>query len=199
VAARIAIVYGTTEGQTAKIAQHLAARGRARGHEVEVRNVAELPRAFDLGRYDGVVIGASIHLGRHQRRLLRWVREHRSELARRPAAWFTVCLGIRSRHAGDRAMARSFPEQMTKSTGFEPGATAVFAGACKYTAYNWLVRLVLREISRREGGSTDTSRDHEYTDWAEVDAFGDAFFARFEATSTHPPAPTAALGSLAPS
>jgi menaquinone-dependent protoporphyrinogen IX oxidase len=28
----------------------------------------------------------------------------------------------------------------------------------------------MKHIAEKEGGSTDTSRDHEYTDWARLDA-----------------------------
>jgi menaquinone-dependent protoporphyrinogen oxidase len=47
------------------------------------------------------------------------------------------------------------------------------AGAVLYTKYNFLVRFVMKQISKSEGGSTDTSRDHEYTDWAALDRFVD--------------------------
>jgi menaquinone-dependent protoporphyrinogen oxidase len=31
----------------------------------------------------------------------------------------------------------------------------------------------MRAVARREGGSTDTTRDHEYTDWDAVNRFAD--------------------------
>ncbi len=47
----------------------------------------------------------------------------------------------------------------------------MIAGALKYTQYNWFIRWVMKGIARKEGGSTDTSRDHEYTDWRQVAAY----------------------------
>jgi menaquinone-dependent protoporphyrinogen oxidase len=35
----------------------------------------------------------------------------------------------------------------------------------------------MKWISKREGGSTDTSRDHEYTDWVSVERFAEEFIA----------------------
>ena len=49
--------------------------------------------------------------------------------------------------------------------------TATFAGALRYSRYGWLKRRLMRSIARREGGDTDTSRDHVYTDWDAVDRF----------------------------
>ena len=39
---------------------------------------------------------------------------------------------------------------------------------------------MMKRIVRSKPGnlSTDTSRDHEYTDWAEVERFGEDFLAR---------------------
>jgi menaquinone-dependent protoporphyrinogen oxidase len=33
----------------------------------------------------------------------------------------------------------------------------------------------MKQISKKEGGSTDTSRDHEYTDWKSVERFAENF------------------------
>lgn len=177
---RIAIVYGTTEGQTARIAQHLGAFARAQGYGADVLHAAELPDEFDLEDYDGVIVGASIHEGRHQRYVVRGVKQHKAALSRIPSAWFSVCLAIHSVNTKERAEAAAFPRQMAEKTGWKPDASAVFAGALMYTKYSWLKRMVLKQIARKEGGSTDTSRDHEYTDWAQVDRFADALLDRVD-------------------
>jgi menaquinone-dependent protoporphyrinogen oxidase len=46
-----------------------------------------------------------------------------------------------------------------------------------FTKYNPFIRFVLRRIARAKGLSTDVSRDHEYTDWEQVDRFARAFVA----------------------
>jgi menaquinone-dependent protoporphyrinogen oxidase len=176
--AKVAVLYGTSEGQTAKIAQHIAGIGRQHGHLVDVRHVADLDESFDLNAYDGVVIGASIHEGHHQRYVHRWIRAHRAALEERPTAAFTVCLAIRSENADERAEAQGFAQLYETGTGWKPDVSEVFAGALKYTEYNWLVRMVMKRIAKHEGGSTDTSKDTEYTDWAEVNVFANDFFDR---------------------
>jgi menaquinone-dependent protoporphyrinogen oxidase len=56
-------------------------------------------------------------------------------------------------------------------TGWIPARSLAVAGALAYTQYGFLKKFVLRQIAKRAGGSTDTSCDHEYTDWPAVDRF----------------------------
>jgi menaquinone-dependent protoporphyrinogen oxidase len=62
-------------------------------------------------------------------------------------------------------------EEFFTATGFRATTHKPIAGALLYRQYNWLVRLVMKRIAKAEGGSTDTSRDHEYTDWVDLDRF----------------------------
>ena len=62
-------------------------------------------------------------------------------------------------------------QQFIDATGLDPEMVGLFAGALAYTRYGWLKRAVMKRIVASEGGNTDTSRDHEYTDWDAVDDF----------------------------
>jgi menaquinone-dependent protoporphyrinogen oxidase len=63
---RIYIPYATSEGQTAKIAEYLADVVRAHGHEADAVDMKESGDALPPG-YDGVIVGASIHMGQHDK------------------------------------------------------------------------------------------------------------------------------------
>jgi hypothetical protein len=65
-------------------------------------------------------------------------------------------------------------KSLTFSTRY---VTASFAGALEYTQYNRLERALMKRIAKKEGGFTDTSNDHEYTDWAQVTNFAERFSA----------------------
>ena len=56
-------------------------------------------------------------------------------------------------------------------SGFRPARVGRFAGALRYRAYSWPLRLMMRLISGSQGRPTDTGRDHELTDWDQVDRF----------------------------
>jgi len=60
-------------------------------------------------------------------------------------------------------------------TGWYPPLAEGIAGAIAYTRYNPFVRWQMRRICAKVGGPTDTSRDHELTDWTQVQRFAEAF------------------------
>ena len=57
----VLIVYGTTEGQTRKIAEWTAKRIRERGHQAKLLDSAALESDLDLDSYDAIMIAASVH------------------------------------------------------------------------------------------------------------------------------------------
>jgi hypothetical protein len=61
-----------------------------------------------------------------------------------------------------------------------------FAGRLAYTQYGPIKRLILRLIAQREGGSTDTRRDHELTDWTDVARFAETWHRRLERPKVAP-------------
>src|SRR5262249_10815010 len=76
-----------------------------------------------------------------------------------------------------RAAAAVTVEQMIQrfltETGWHPQRIKAVAGALMYSRYNRLVRFVMKRIAKASGGSTDTSMDHEYTDWAALNRLVD--------------------------
>jgi len=172
---RILVLYGTTDGHTAKVAARLGDALRSRALAVDVVLAGRdrtIPRADD---YAAVVVAASVHAGGYQRRVRRWVCEQAPALAARPTAFVSVCLGVLQRDPSvDRELA-SIMGRFLEATGWRPTTTKVVAGALLYTQYNWLKRRIMKRIVAKAKGDIDTSRDYEYTDWAEVEAFAREF------------------------
>jgi menaquinone-dependent protoporphyrinogen oxidase len=173
--ARVAVIYGTTEGQTAAIAERVAGALADAGHDPALLHGSHLPAGFEIGAYDGVVVGASVHVGKHQRYVTRFVRDHAAALNGMPSAFFSVSLTAAAGTDEARETARGLLETFLSETGWEPDATAVFAGALRYSEYGLLTRYAMRRIARQYGDDTDTSRDYEYTDWEAVDRFAAEF------------------------
>jgi len=184
---RILVFYGTTTGQAGKIARFLANELRGLGIAVDLVRAGE--GTPDPVGYDGVIVTASIHAGGYQRPVLRWVRDHAVALRRQPAALLTVCLGVLQREAEVYRDLLRIRQHFTTQTGWDPDRHAFVAGALRYTEYGFLKRLVMRWIAGRAGGSTDTSRDHEYTDWAELGRFARAFSRECGLLPEAPPVP----------
>jgi menaquinone-dependent protoporphyrinogen oxidase len=174
---RILIVYGTSYGQTAKIAREMARVLTAAGHTVTLVRGDELPPALSLRTFDGVIIGASVLRGHHQRYIERFVRRHCDTLSSIPSAFFSVSGAAASQDPRQQEDARRVVDRFLTITQWHPRQTATVAGAMAYTKYSPLMRLLLKYISRRNGGPTDTSRDHEFTDWTQVERFAADFVA----------------------
>ena len=169
------IAYATSYGQTAKIAARMADLLMASGEAVTLVNAGNHPRDLHAGEFDGVMIGGSIIGGRHQRALVRFVREHRAVLNTLPSAFFSVSGSAASPLETERARARQFVDQFLDMTGWHPMLTETFGGAIAYTKYNPLIRWLAKRGAQAAGGPTDTSRDHEVTDWSQVKRFVQAF------------------------
>jgi menaquinone-dependent protoporphyrinogen oxidase len=176
--ARILVIYGTTDGQTAKIAAALGRDLRSHGQVADVIHAGNsTPGPSD---YDGVIVAASVHAGGYQRDLRRWVRRHVADLSHTPNAFVSVCLGVLQHDPAVDCDLAAIRERFVVATGWRPMTTKVVAGALPYTHYNWAKRLVLKRIVQKAGGDTDTSRDYEYTDWDDLRTFARTFAATVE-------------------
>jgi menaquinone-dependent protoporphyrinogen oxidase len=174
----ILIVYGSQHGQAAKIALRIAERLRRQGdEEVTVLCGDDLPLGLALDGYSGVVVGASVRFGRHQRYIERFVREHARELAVKPSVFFSVSGSGAGKSTAERREAEAAVSRFLAATGWRALEVATFGGAIAYTKYGAVTRWLMRSLARRKGVSTDISRDHELTDWRAVERFADRFLA----------------------
>lgn len=172
----VLILYATVEGQTRKIATHVADRLDALGEEVELVALSgERPGDPIPSRFVRAVLCAPIHMGRYPSPFVHYLQRHAAELAAVPTAFVSVSLGVASDMEEDRRDARQVPQELLDKVGWEPDALHHAAGALKYLEYDYFKRWVMRRIARREGMPIDTSTDHEMTDWSALDGFIDAF------------------------
>jgi menaquinone-dependent protoporphyrinogen oxidase len=130
-----------------------------------------------------VVVGASIHYGRHPRHLRSLVRTHLGALQARPSAFFSVSLSAGGPGAKPDA-ARRYLEFFLRETGWVPELRATFAGALQFSKYGPFKRLLMVAFVGLAGGDTDTSRDYEYTDWDDVERLAQAFAERLPTSPT---------------
>lgn len=172
---RVLILYGTCEGQTAKIAEYIAQVIRGRGgeaHPVDIMGAGPL----HVEDYDGVIVGASVHMGKHENYVRDFVGKHRDALGRVPTAFFSVSLAAHEDTDAAREEVEGYIGRFMHDTGWHPGKVGVFAGALLYTRYGFLKRWMMKKIAGSKGSAdTDTSRDYIYTDWAGVEHFAEEF------------------------
>ena len=178
---KILIGYGTTEGQTARITEYIADVMRSQGHEAHVLDLKE-SKDLALESYDAVIVGGSIHMGRHEEHVADFVRKNRVSLERLLSAFFSVSLAAH----GDMENARAYVKNFEQETGWRPMQVGYFGGALLYRQYGLLKRLMMKKIVRDKPGnlSLDTSRNHEYTEWDDVQRFAEEFLRRLVSDDT---------------
>ena len=156
----VLVLYSSVEGHTERIAHRIAEVLRSRGHAVDLAPAAG---EIDLSRYAGVIVGASVHYGRHPAALEKWLRT--AALQGRTSAFFSVSLGAKERYA----------TRFLRRAGWRPHLTAVFRGALKYSKYGPIKRRVVQAFAAVGGHDTDATMDYDYTNWKAVEDFATAF------------------------
>lgn len=176
----VLIAYGTTEGQTATIAEYIADALRAQGHLAEAYDVHDLPDGIP-DRFEAVLVGASVHMGKHDKHVVELVERTLPRLEALPSGFFSVSLAAH----GDGEEAQSYLDDFEHETGWHPDHVALFAGALLYTRYGFLKRRLMKKIAQDKPGGlgVDTSRDYVYTEWDGVRRFVDDFAAGLPAAA----------------
>ncbi len=179
----ILVLYATREGHTQKVAERVARVLGEQGFDVALHDVREVG-APNWENYQAAILAASIHVGRHEREMVQFVKRRRAELERLPTAFLSVSMAEAdaenvARDAAIREQAEADVEKAIEKfiadTGWTPGETRAVAGALPYTKLNFIVRFLLRRIVETKGGPTDTSHDYVFTDWPALDRFATSF------------------------
>lgn len=177
--AKILVLYASFDGQTERVAQRLCEVLVRAGHAVTLRRAGEALTARGVEEHDAVIVGGAVRYGRHARKLEELVGACAGAIASRPNAFFSVSLSAGGPGAKPATAGRQI-EEFCVRTGWRPQEVAAFAGALRYRKYNPLIRFMMRLIVGAAGGDTDTSRDHEYTDWEAVERFAARFSGRLQ-------------------
>ena len=172
---KLLLVYGTTEGQTQKIARFVADHVTQQGHQAQLLNAIDATQTVDPRGFDAVIIAASLHAGRYQSALIHFVTEHLAAIDVRPNAFLSVSLAAAGDDEDDIEGLERCVANFIHETGWTPRSVHHVAGAFRYTSYDFLKRWAMKYIAYRKGGPTDTSRDYELTDWDDLMRFVDSF------------------------
>jgi len=183
---RVAVLFATREGHAKRIAERIVFDLLSLGFDSDLLAVKRhLP--FDLNHYSAALLVASVHAGHHEKEMVRFVRDHKQELETIPTAFVSVTLSEAGAEMAEKSPAEhaQFVRDVDLMLGrffcetrWLPSVAKPVAGALLYTHYNFLVRMVMKNIARKAGASTDTSRDYDYTNWPDLDKFVGDFTAR---------------------
>jgi menaquinone-dependent protoporphyrinogen oxidase len=186
--ARILVAYASTEGQTRKIADYLVDTLRTRGHAVDCLDCASPaaaqfapPAAGANGAWAGVILAGSVHQSKYQAALVHFASTQRAWLATLPCAFVSVSLMALLDDDATRGELERLAHEFCAQAGIAPALVLQARGALRYTQYDWFKRMMMKLIAQKQGAGTDTSRDHEFTNWDELQQFADRFAALLSA------------------
>ncbi|HVS78054.1 MAG TPA: flavodoxin domain-containing protein [Steroidobacteraceae bacterium] len=169
---KLLLVYGTTEGQTQKVAGFVADQLAKLGHQAKVVNAIEkIAATVDPRDFDAAIIAASLHAGHYQSAIIHFVSKNLAAINEHPNAFLSVSLAAAGEDEDDMLGLKQCLAKFTQQTGWTPRLTHHVAGAFRYTSYDFLKRWAMKYIAYRKGGPTDTSRDYELTDWEDLARF----------------------------
>lgn len=167
---KILIAYGTTEGHTRTICEQVRDWLVESGHQVDLIDTKAKAIEPSFSDVECVIIAGSLHQEKHQSSLLRFVKKHRDALGKVPSLMLSVSLTAVLRDDKHLAEAMVCVDRFTIDAGWTPKSVHLVAGALKYTEYDWMKRMLMKMIVKKNGGDVDTHHDYVYTDWDDLKA-----------------------------
>jgi menaquinone-dependent protoporphyrinogen oxidase len=173
----VLVAYGTTEGSIRRVAEFIANALKVRGVEIDLLDSATERAALVEPVYAAAIVCGSLHRHGYQASLPRFVKEKKAWLAGLPAAFVAVSMTAALKDDRSRDQLRMIAKAFFRKTGWMPAITEHVAGALRYSQYAYCKRPIMKLIVKQRGRKTDTSRDHEYTDWEALTRFVESVLA----------------------
>lgn len=176
------IVYGTKEGQTAKIAERIGDIIRQLGHTVDIFDARNTSKSLSVDGYNGILVGSSIHMMQWSNDARNFVRDNITPIKNVSSAFFSVSMAAAGKDPKAASGVNQWVQKFLDSTSWHPKTVGNFAGCLAYTKYGFITRWFMKSIAWAQNQPTDTSKDYEYTDWDQVKTFAEDFV---QQTETH--------------
>lgn len=168
--ANILIIFSTTDGHTKEICQRLKPVIEEQKHQVTLKSIDDTFNV-DLNAFDKIVIGASIRYGKHSKQVYEFINKNEQTLASKPNAFFSVNVVARKPNK-NTPETNPYLKKFLKHISWHPKELAVFAGKVDYPKYTFWERLMIQLIMLMTKGPTDPKSTTEFTDWKQVEHFG---------------------------
>lgn len=174
---RILVAYASREGQTEKIAHHIARRIEDAGLAVRLVNLMQGPTEAGSDDCDAAILAASVHRGRHDQELSAFIMRHAPALRAVPTAFVCVSLSAASVNPHDRSAMDELVQSFFYDVGWYPDHVEHVAGAVRDKQLSLLERYAVHTVMYQKDIPSHPSGDTELTNWAAVDVFVDRFVA----------------------
>jgi menaquinone-dependent protoporphyrinogen oxidase len=181
------VAFGTSEGQTRKIAKAVADRIRDGGHDVDLFDTAARATDLHVASYDKIVVAGSVHQQRHQESLEVFVAAKLAELQTKSTLFLSVSLSA-AFPEGQRD-AQTYIDGFLTEVGWRPTRSLMIAGALRYAEYDYFKAQIIEHIVLRGRTISGSEGDHELTDWESLFRVVDDFIRVRQVTAEDPTTP----------
>jgi menaquinone-dependent protoporphyrinogen oxidase len=169
----VLIAYGTTEGQTRKIAEWAAKYIRERDHLVELTDSSNSISGLSLDEFQAFIVAASVHQEQHQGTIKNFAAAHRELLNSQPSALISVSLSAVLEET--RPDAQKYVDHFISLTGWQPHMTLLLGGALRFTEYDYFQEQIVKFIVMKRAVPASGEHDREFTDWGALGCFLEEF------------------------
>ena len=168
----VLVLYFSLRGHTARVARAICRGVEAAGGRAEMMELKEaVHEGVDWSRYDVVVLGAPVIYGTYDAEFLAFVARHRAALDAKPNSFFNVSVVARTPEKATPAGNR-YLQKFLELSPWRPKDLKCIAGKVDYPAWRWHEVLMIQLIMKFTNGPTDRRAVIDYTDWADVEAYG---------------------------
>lgn len=169
--AKILLIYSTTDGHTKNICLRLQQIIESQNHEVTLISVDKI-NEISLIPFDKIIVGASIRYGKHSKLIYDFIKENFEILDSKANAFFSVNVVARKPEKNEPE-SNPYLQKFLSQIPWKPKNLAVFAGKIEYQKYNLFDRSMIRLIMWMTKGPTDPKTNVEFTNWNQVESFGE--------------------------
>jgi len=168
---KMGILYATVDGHTLKISNKLKEQLLLNKQDIELFSIDEFNGK--VSDYDKFIIGSSIRYGLHHKKIIEFIKTHKTELDEVKTAFFSVNLVARKPEK-NKPDTNPYVIKFFKTIDWKPTIVEVFAGMLDYKKYKPFDRIMIQFIMWMTKGPTDRNTVIEYTNWDKVKEFGNA-------------------------
>ncbi|MCW3127273.1 MAG: hemG [Bacteroidetes bacterium] len=179
---KLLIVYGTTEGQTRKIAEFLKSEAQKTGTEATLCDATT--EQADPDHYDAVILASSIHMGRYQASISHYIRNYVDVLNNKPSAFLSISLTAAGNDPDSWMELMDITNKFLSWSGWKPSMVEQVAGALRFVRYDFFKAFIMRQIAKKAGEHVSGKEDKEYTDWTKLSVFITDFLKHAGVTSS---------------
>lgn len=189
------IVYASHEGQTQKVAHHVARQVENLGHTARLINVGDAEKDADAGDFDAAVIAGDLDSSERAAALAQFVQDHKPALEAAPCALLSVRLEAGMKEASGKRAVQDGINTFEEMTSLRPDRTLPVGGAYHDRGHSGMARALHHVWMHLKGITPDPSGHTELTDWQALEAFIREFITDSTKTENKE---TAAAGEKAP-